>query len=82
MSAAKTKGAPSPKGKAAVLGYAGADTKKSRVPRLVAAPKPRPRLFWTLLLLWVLWIAALVTLYFTTVYPHRARQTSAISNRQ
>jgi len=33
--------------------------------------KPRPKLFWTLLVIFVLWLAALLTLYLTVVYPRR-----------
>ena len=33
--------------------------------------KPRPRLFAALMLLMALWIAFLLILYFTTVYPKR-----------
>ena len=35
--------------------------------------KPRPRLFVALCLAFALWIAVLITLYVTTVYPHRAQ---------
>lgn len=33
--------------------------------------KPRRKMFLILLSVWVLWVAFLLTMYFTTVYPHR-----------
>ena len=33
--------------------------------------KPRPRLLLILSILFLLWVAFLLTMYFTTVYPHR-----------
>jgi beta-lactamase regulating signal transducer with metallopeptidase domain len=37
--------------------------------QIVAHPlKPRPGLFYTLLIIFILWIAGLLTMYFTTVY--------------
>lgn len=43
-------------------------------PSASAAPdplKPRPRLLMVLSIVFVLWVAFLLTMYFTTVYPHR-----------
>ena len=33
--------------------------------------KPRPRMLIGLSIVFVLWVAFLLTMYFTTVYPHR-----------
>ena len=33
--------------------------------------KPRPRMLVVLAIVFVLWLAFLLTMYFTTVYPHR-----------
>lgn len=55
---------------------AAADPKDSagKTPALPPAKplKPRPKLFVALCMMFALWIAVLITLYFTTVYPHRA----------
>jgi hypothetical protein len=40
-------------------------------PKGSAPLKPRPKLFWALLIFFVIWIGALLALYFKTVYPHR-----------
>jgi hypothetical protein len=37
--------------------------------KIIARPlTPRPKLFYTLLAIFILWIAAMLTMYFTTVY--------------
>ncbi len=42
---------------------------KSPPARIIAHPlKPRPGLFYTLLAIFILWIAGLLTMYFTTVF--------------
>lgn len=43
----------------------------SQAPPPVKPFRPRPRLFLILCIIWVLWMAALVAAYFTTVYPLR-----------
>jgi hypothetical protein len=41
-------------------------------PQTTCAPlKPRPKLFWALMLVFAIWLGALLTLYFKTVYPDR-----------
>ena len=45
---------------------------------LATAPtplKPRPKLLLVLSIVFVLWVAFLLTMYFTTVYPHRHIET-------
>ena len=46
--------------------------------------KPRPKLFVTLLIIFVLWVGTLLALYFTTVYPFRHQRTlpSSVDNPQ
>jgi hypothetical protein len=39
--------------------------------------KPRPKLFWALMLSFAIWLGALLTLYFKTVYPDRHPSTAA-----
>ena len=39
------------------------------------ALKPHPRLLVILSIIFALWVGALVTLYFTTVYPYRHQRT-------
>lgn len=62
--AAKKPAAKAPSGKAA---------KEDAAPALPAPQplKPRPKLFWILLVVFVIWLGALLTLYFTKVYPMR-----------
>jgi len=44
--------------------------------------KPRPRLLLVLSILFALWVALLLTMYFTTVYPIRHQRTlpSSVDN--
>ena len=56
----------------------GAEKKAAAADKAPALPparplKPRPKLFVGLCIAFALWIALLITLYFTTVYPHRGR---------
>ena len=37
--------------------------------------QPRPKLLLVLSIVFVLWVALLLTMYFTTVYPHRRVET-------
>ena len=38
--------------------------------------RPHPKLFVALFVAFLLWLGVLVTMYFKTVYPYRASQTS------
>ena len=44
--------------------------------------KPRPKLLIGLSVVFVLWIAFLLTMYFTTVYPHRYIEVRPDSDTQ
>lgn len=45
-------------------------------PKFKAPLKPRPKLFYALMGVFALWIAALMTLYFVTVYPNRGAHST------
>jgi hypothetical protein len=54
------------------------DSQEARPAPVFKAPlKPRPILFRVLLGVVALWVATLLTLYFTTVYPHRGGSAPA-----
>ena len=56
----------------------GVPTPKAR-PQAPASPlRPRPRLFAALCVIFALWIAALLILYFITVYPRRHPGNSGV----
>lgn len=43
--------------------------------------KPQPRVFWGLLIGFVVWVGVLLGLYFKTVYPERHPSTGAAATR-
>ena len=63
MSHRKAKSKPSP-----------VPAKAGLAPQFLPAPKPRRGLFAALMGAMVLWVVFLLVLYFTTVYPQRAKE--------
>ena len=44
---------------------------------VVRSLRPHPKMFWVLLITFVIWVAALLGLYFKTVYPRHHPSTGA-----
>jgi hypothetical protein len=41
--------------------------------------KPRPKLFWILLMIFLIWLGGLLALYFTKVYPMRYPSSAPVA---